>query len=248
MKKYRVRIIVLTLSIVLIVSTFPTPLSSRGITAQAEQMNVNQDDNLTNDSQKSLELKPFTSTENLVAAMKGELSLRADFKEEDESEEQMLQTFSDTIKGKCGYTLTEVKSLLAIDIFQDRNQKEVDVSKYNLSEDEITTIIDLVLKDYCATDSIDVVVNSDENGIAQSIIIDMNSGFEAGLDALDEMDGVGKIYPASENLEEKETATPSSYSRRAQTSQSVASSDETTEMPTETPTVTPTETPTETPT
>ncbi|WP_455718005.1 hypothetical protein, partial [Anaerosporobacter sp.] len=207
MKKYYVRIITLALSTVLIVSTFPTSLYSRVVAARGVQKNVNQVVNLTNDSQKTAELKSFTSTEDLVAAMKDELLLKGDLNTVDEKEEQELQTLSDTIEKKCGYTLTEVKSLLAINIFQKRDQDKVDVSKYNLSKDEITTIIDLVLKDYCATDIIEVIVNADKNGIAQTITIDMNRGFEAGLDVLDEMDGVGEIYPATENLEEKETAT-----------------------------------------
>lgn len=237
MKKYCVRIIALALSTVVIVSTFPTSLYSRVITAQAVPKNVNQDYSSTNNSQKSSELKSFTSTEDLVAAMKAELLLKDDSNTVDEKEKQQLQVLSDTIEKKCGYTLTEVKSLLAINIFQERNQDKVDVSKYNLSKDEITTIIDLVLKDYCATDIIDVSVNADENGNAQTISVYMNRGFESGLDALDEMDGVGEIYPATENLEEKETTTTSSYIRSAQTAQSTTSLDETTEISMVTPKV-----------
>lgn len=243
MKKYCVRIIALALSTVLIVCTFPTSLYSRVFAVQVEQKNVYQDDNWTKLSQRSLysqkssELKSFTSTEDLVAAMEAELLQKGDSNTVDEKEEQDLQTLSETIEKKCGYTLTEVKSLLAIDIFQERNQDKVDVSKYNLSKDEITTIIDLVLKDYCATDIIDVTVDADKNGIAQTIIIDMSRGFEAGLDALDEMDGVGEIYPATENLEEKETATTSSYARNVQATQSSTSLDETTKIPTVTPEV-----------
>ena len=220
MKKYYVRIITLALSIALIVSTFPTPLSSRVITAHAETMNVNQDDNLADASQATSNLQPFTGTKDLVAAMKAELSQRRSFSRVSGNKEQANQILSDTIEKKCGYTLTEIKSLLAISIFKERDQDKVDVSKYNLSIDEIQSIIDLVLEDYCAADLIDVSVNADENGFAQTISTDMDRGFEAGLDALDEMDGVGDISPVTENVEGKET-----------------------KQPAETPTVIPTETP-----
>ena len=128
MKKYCVRIIALTLSSMLIVSTCPMPLSSRVVTAQEEQTIVEQDDNSTNGSQKLLGLKSFTSTKDLVAAMNAELLLEGDVNTLDEKEEQELQLLSETIKIKCGYTLTEIKSLLAIHIFEERDQDKVDVS------------------------------------------------------------------------------------------------------------------------
>lgn len=210
MKKYCLRIIALVMSIVLIVSICPASLLSREIVVRAEQKKVNRD-NATKDSKALSNLKPFTSTEDLIASMKKELLQNGDTKTVAEDEEQQLQVLSDKIEKKCGFTLTEVKSLLAISIFQERDKDKIDVSKYNLSKEDIATIIELVLKDYNATDTIDVTVKADSDGIARTIRVDMKKGFEAGLDALDEIDGVGEIYPATEKLEEKETASTLSF-------------------------------------
>ena len=225
MKKYCLRIIVLVLTTVLVVSTFPTP--SRAFAVQTEKMYVNQVDQSNKESQVLSEnLKPFSGTDNLIASMKAELSQSGLYKI-NEKDEKLLQVLSDTVMKKCGYTLAEVRSLLTISIFQERDKDKIDVSKYNLSTDEITTIIDLVLKDYCVTDIIDVSVNADANGIAHSISINMSKGFEAGLDALDKMNGVGIMYPAVQNIENKGTSTASPKARSIQSAPSDASLDET---------------------
>ncbi len=211
LKKIYVRFIAVVVTTMLIISTFPTLPSSIVIAAQVKYNNVNQDvkstNKSTNNSQTSSGLKPFTSTEDLVAGMKAEL-LKKGVNTIDEEEEQRLEILSATIEKKSGYTLTEIKSLLAISIFQDREQNVVDVLEYNLSKDEMEEVINLVLEDYCATNTVKVSINVNENGIAQTITVDMNSGFKAGLDALDEINGVGEIYPATENIEEKEETTP----------------------------------------
>ena len=145
--------------------------------------------------EQSSELMTFTSTEDLVAAMKAELAAESEKIPYDMKAIHEQEVLAALVKEKSGCTLDKIKSDLGIAIFTNRNKTTFDVLKYNLTKEEIQSVTDMVLKGYHALSLVTVTFDTDVQGIATTMHIDMSDGFAKGLDELDKINGVGEIAP-----------------------------------------------------
>ena len=205
MKKYSKRIIALLVAVVMTVSLASSSvLGSSLVLASSsafvspvikEAMEENVVKKGPTENKGSKELKSFTSTEELVASMNAELEKEPQKSTYDLNEKKEQEKLAASVEEKSGYTVQEVKSELKLAIFTERDKKTTDVSKLNLSKEELQSLTDEILAEENAVGLVDIKIKSDSNNVATKMTVDMDTGYEVGLDAIDEVSGVEELSP-----------------------------------------------------
>lgn len=203
------------------------------------------------ETEKGSELKKFTSTEDLIADMKANPKyVKAKEKKEKERLQQQ-EELTPIVEEKSGYGFQLVKSEIEREIFTNRKDSTADLSKYKLNKKEMTSLIDLILKENNATTLVTVELKTDQQGIANSMKVDIDPAYALGLDELDTLDGVGEISSMTteetKNNQQSKARSSRKSSAKAAAEPQAAEEEPTTPPETEAPTETPIETQAPTP-
>ncbi|MDO5520907.1 MAG: fibronectin type III domain-containing protein [bacterium] len=198
MRKHLDRLIVMVLSVAMILGMAPV---TAGATKDSGKNNTEVESisqkKVTSGKKSNSKLKPFTSTEDLVADMKAEEAADPQKKKEEQKaeEEQLKQqkALAAAVEEKSNYTLNQIETEIEQAIFTNRDKKATNVSKYKLSKEEMTSIVTLILKQDHATTLVDVTIDADADGNATTLKAEIDPAFAIGLDELDKIEGVGEI-------------------------------------------------------
>ncbi len=151
MRRYFNKLVAWMLTLVLTMSLMTSVVWAA---PQQQETNDSKNSSITSDTttinKNDVAPKPFTSTEDLVAQMKAEKAKNPESEVINPQEIEMLNKVTASAERKGLYTIEQIRAELEIAIFTDGEESTTDVSKYNLTREEIQFLAGLVLKENSA--------------------------------------------------------------------------------------------------